>query len=34
MKKILVFLLFFLLAGCGPKLDGNAELARQFLEDK
>lgn len=34
MKKILVFLLFFLLAGCGPNLDANAELAKKYLEDK
>jgi hypothetical protein len=34
MKRILVLVFLFLLAGCGPKLDGNAELARQYLEDK
>lgn len=34
MKKILVFVFLFLLSGCGPRLDGNAELAKQYLEDK
>ena len=34
MKKLIVVFVVFILTACGPKLDENGQLAKQYLEDK
>jgi hypothetical protein len=34
MKRIIYFAVIFFLVGCGPKMDSDGELAKQYLLDQ